>query len=144
MNMVAIIEGDARDIASIMPIMDSVFDPKFGEAWTMPGSQLVLALIEDQVAGFALTRWVLDEEELLMIGVDTAHQRKGVASQIVASVIAAAKNCGRRNLFLEVRANNAAAQFYTKLGFVPTGTRRGYYRGAEGERFDATTMSLNF
>jgi [ribosomal protein S18]-alanine N-acetyltransferase len=151
--MVAIIQGDARDIASIMPIMESAFDPKYGEAWTasqclsllsMSGSQLVLAAIEEQIVGFALTRWVLDEEELLMIGVDPAFQRQGIASRIVDAVIGSAKNSGRQNLFLEVRANNAAAEFYDRLGFVPKGTRRGYYRGADGARFDATTMSLNF
>lgn len=151
--MVSITIGDARDIAAIMPIMNAAFDPKYGEAWTasqclsllsMPGSQLLLAAIENQIVGFALTRWVLDEEELLMIGVDPGFQRQGVATQIVASIIGIAKNSGRQNLFLEVRANNSAADFYTRLGFAAKATRRGYYRGADGERFDATTMSLNF
>ncbi|RDV07498.1 ribosomal-protein-alanine N-acetyltransferase [Sphingorhabdus pulchriflava] len=151
--MVSITFGDARDIAAIMPIMNAAFDPKYGEAWTasqclsllaMPGSQLLLAAIENQIVGFALTRWVLDEEELLMIGVDPGFQRQGVATQIVASIISIAKNSGRQNLFLEVRANNSAANFYTRLGFAAKATRRGYYRGVDGQRFDATTMALNF
>ncbi|MBK7161157.1 MAG: ribosomal protein S18-alanine N-acetyltransferase [Sphingomonadales bacterium] len=151
--MVSITFGDARDIAAIMPIMNAAFDPNYGEAWTasqclsllaMPGSQLLLAAIENQIVGFALTRWVLDEEELLMIGVDPGFQRQGVATQIVASIISIAKNSGRQNLFLEVRANNSAANFYTRLGFAAKATRRGYYRGVDGQRFDATTMALNF
>lgn len=151
--MVSITIGDARDIAAIMPIMNAAFDPKYGEAWTasqclsmlsMPGSQLLLAAIENQIVGFALTRWVLDEEELLMIGVDPDFQRQGVATQLVASIISIAKNSGRQNLFLEVRANNSAADFYTRLGFAAKATRRAYYRGVDGKRFDATTMALNF
>ncbi len=151
--MVSITIGDARDIAAIMPIMNAAFDPKYGEAWTasqclsmlsMPGSQLLLAAIENQIVGFALTRWVLDEEELLMIGVDPDFQRQGVATQIVASIVHIAKNSGRKNLFLEVRTNNSAADFYTRLGFAAKATRRGYYRGVDGQRYDATTMTLNF
>jgi len=30
--MIDIIEGDARDISAIMPIMENAFDPFFGEA----------------------------------------------------------------------------------------------------------------
>jgi [ribosomal protein S18]-alanine N-acetyltransferase len=151
--MVSVTIGDARDIAAIMPIMNAAFDPKFGEAWTasqclsllsMHGSQLLLATIDNRIVGFALTRWVLDEEELLMIGVDPGFQRQGVASQIVASIVSIAKNSGRHNLFLEVRANNSAAEFYARFGFEAKAIRRGYYRGTNGERFDATTMSLNF
>jgi hypothetical protein len=34
MTDISISSGDANDIAAIMPIMNSAFDPKYGEAWT--------------------------------------------------------------------------------------------------------------
>jgi [ribosomal protein S18]-alanine N-acetyltransferase len=85
--MISIYEGDGRDVALIMPIMESAFDPRYGEAWSssqcmgllaMPGSQMLIAAEEDRAIGFVLSRWVVDEEELLMIGVSPQQHRVGV------------------------------------------------------------------
>lgn len=147
----AIFEGDARDVATIMPVMDSAFDAEFGEAWTaaqclsllsIPSSSLILAKSGTQVAGFALTRWVLDEEELLMIGVRPEFQRRGIATDLIAYLIRRAKSLRRERVFLEVRANNSAKDFYRSMGFEPFGTRKDYYKSSSGTRIDATTMSL--
>ena len=88
--MIEIAEGDARDIAAIMPVMDDAFDPLFGESWnasqclaalSMPNCRLVFARNNSAIIGFAISRWVLDEEELLMIAVSRHHQRQGVSPQ---------------------------------------------------------------
>lgn len=147
-----ILEGDGRDIASIMPIMDAAFDPQFGEAWTAaqclsllatPGTSLLLARADNSIVGFALTRWIIDEEELLMIGVNPKMQRSGIATDLITHLIRRAKAFKRERIFLEVRANNSALQFYKLMGFQACGTRKNYYKGANGSRFDATTMNLN-
>lgn len=152
MSALRVVEGDARDVAAIMPIMDSAFDPAFGEAWTAaqcisllaaPGTALHIALIGEEVAGFALCRWVLEEQELLMIGVAPRFQRIGVASNLLAHIIEHARSLNQTRIFLEVRSNNSALNFYSKLGFEYCGTRKYYYRGANGDRYDATTMTLN-
>lgn len=151
MSAMQIIEGDARDIARIMPVMQSAFDPIYGEAWTaaqclsllaVPGSGLLMAMAGDQVTGFALSRWILDEEELLMIGVEPSCQRKGVAAALLRHIIDRARKSHRNRIFLEVRSNNPALYFYHRFGFEHCGTRKAYYRGANGDRFDATTMAL--
>lgn len=152
MNDVQIHAGDARDIAAIMPIMDSAFAPEFGEAWTaaqclsllsLPQTSLLIAKSGVRNAGFALTRWVCDEEELLMIGVSPMHQRQGIASALLRQIIESARQSRRNRVFLEVRSNNSALQFYQRYGFENCGTRKAYYRGSKGERFDAVTMALN-
>jgi len=149
--LIEIIEGDARDIAAIMPVMQSAFDPRYGEAWTaaqclsllaMPGSCLYLALVDQAVAGFALTRWVADEEELLLIAVAPQLRRQGIASRLVDHVIKSARTALRQIVFIEVRENNPAIAFYTEIGFEQVGRRTAYYTGAEGQRFDALTMKL--
>lgn len=152
MTDVRVIEGDARDIAAIMPIMESAFDPAFGEAWSAaqclsllaaPGTSLIVAKTNADIVGFALTRWVCDEEELLMIGVAPDSQRLGIASLILEHIIKRTKTSNRIRIFLEVRSNNPARQFYRRFGFEICGVRKGYYKGSNGDRFDAETMALN-
>jgi [ribosomal protein S18]-alanine N-acetyltransferase len=149
--MIEVVRGDARDIASIMPIMEAAFDPTFGEAWTasqclsalaMPGSRLVLALVDGAVAGFGLSRWVIDSEELLMIGVAPAVQGQAVGRSMLHHIVDSARTEGRNQMFLEVRDGNAAQHFYAKFGFVPVGRRKQYYKGTNGLKHDAITMAL--
>jgi [ribosomal protein S18]-alanine N-acetyltransferase len=150
--MIKISEGDARHIASIMPIMADAFDPAFGEAWTasqclsalaIPGSRLLIASSGTEVCGFTLSRWVLDSEELLMIGVARSVQRQTVGSMLLKEVVRLANEEGREQLFLEVRDGNAAHNFYANFGFQPIGRRKQYYKGVNGDRPDAITMTLN-
>lgn len=150
--MIDVVEGDARDISAIMPIMEDAFDPVFGEAWTaaqclsalaMPGCRLLLAKGAELVCGFAMTRWVLDTEELLMIGVARSMQRQDAGSELLREVVRLASEEGRSQLFLEVRDGNAAYDFYARFGFQPIGRRKQYYKGINGDRPDAITMTLN-
>jgi [ribosomal protein S18]-alanine N-acetyltransferase len=150
--VITIGEGHAGDIAAIMPVMDDAFDPAFGESWTaaqclsalaMPDCRLLVARSGNMVAGFALSRWVLDTEELLMIGVAAAWQRQNIGSMLLAVIVDHARQAGRHTLFLEVRDGNAAHDFYRTCGFEPIGRRKQYYRGANGFRPDAITMVMN-
>lgn len=150
--MIEIFEGDARHIASIMPIMADAFDPAFSEAWTsaqclsalaIPGSRLLLAASDGEICGFTLGRWVLESEELLMIGVARSMQRRAVGSKLLKEVVRLAEDAGRTDIFLEVREGNPAHNFYVHYGFKPIGRRKQYYKGVNGELVDAITMSLN-
>lgn len=140
--------GDARDVGTVDSLMAAAFDPRFGEAWTrnqcmgvlaMPGVRLTLALVDDVPAGFAMVRTVADEAELLLLGVDPARRRRGIATALLRAVIAEAQMGGIADLHLEVRANNPAVDLYLAQGFTKVGERRGYYRGRTGEAFDAHT-----
>ncbi len=150
--MIEIFKGDAAHIVSIMPIMTDAFDPAFGEAWTaaqclsalaMPGARLLVAKSDRKVCGFTLSRWVLDSEELLMIGVARYMQRQAIGSMLLDEVVRLAKEEDRTQLFLEVRDGNAALNFYADFGFQPIGRRKQYYKGTNGDRLDAITMTLN-
>ena len=141
--MIRVVAGDAKDIASIMPIMSDAFDPRFGEAWTaaqclstlvLPDCQLLLAKDGDVVCGFAITRWVFEHEELLMIGVARKYQRQQIGQNLLSDVINRGQIAGREKLFLEVRDGNPASFFYLKAGFAPSGRRKNYYKSTEGIR----------
>jgi [ribosomal protein S18]-alanine N-acetyltransferase len=149
--MITVIEGSGNDVAAIMPVMDSAFDPAFGEAWTaaqclstlsMPGSLLFCAHSQQTMLGFALSRWVTDEEELLLIAVSQNVRRKGVGRLLIEKLISNARHSGRALIFLEVRDGNPAMGFYHEMGFHPLGRRPNYYKGKDGSRHDSITMSL--
>lgn len=151
--MIHIFEGDAHDVSSIMQVMETAFNPAFGEAWSasqclsalaLPECRLLIARTDSgEVAGFAISRWVFETEELLMIGVDPRRQRQNIGSTLMEDIIDRAIQAGREKLFLEVRDSNPANIFYTARGFVPIGRRPQYYRGVDGEAADAITMALD-
>lgn len=143
--------GDARDIARVDAVMSEAFDPRYGEAWTrnqcmgvlaMPAVRLTLALVDDQPAGFAMARTVVDETELLLLAVAPAHRRRGVGGSLLRAVIADATADGAATLHLEVRAGNGAVALYVAHGFAKVGERRHYYRGRTGQIHDAHTYRL--
>jgi ribosomal-protein-alanine N-acetyltransferase len=149
--MIQIVEGDARDISAMMTIMDDAFDPRFGEAWTaaqclstlvLPDCELLLAKDGDSVCGFAMSRWVFDHQELLMIGVARRLHGQNVGKLLLSETIHRARQGGRNKIFLEVRDGNNAHGFYLKAGFIPIGRRKNYYKNAEGISPDAITMLL--
>lgn len=87
---------------------------------------------------------VLDESELLIIGVRPDLQRQGLASRLLSFVLRELH--GKTVLMnLEVRSGNLPAiGLYKRFGFLQTGIRRGYYPGEKGAgREDALLMSLS-
>lgn len=150
--MIDVAVGTGLDVAAIMPVMDNAFDPHFGEAWTaaqclstlaMPGGQLLIAMVDGTVAGFALSRAILDEEELLLIGVVQSTRRRGTGKQLIDKLCEIANKNGRSTIFLEVREGNSAQSFYTKMGFKPIGRRKEYYKSLDGTKYESITMAIN-
>ena len=147
------------DLDRIMAVMDAAFDPAYGEAWTrrqvsealalrgtfclLAGSQGEEPAAGEAAVGFALSRLVLDEEELLLLAVRPEWRGRGVGRRLLARFVAAARGRGAQRLFLEMREGNAAEALYRELGFVDIGRRRDYYRrGADGPH-DAITFALD-
>ncbi len=151
MSAIEIKAADVRDLPAIMDIMGSAFDPAYGEAWnalqvegvlSMPGARIWLATQRGSNAGFALCRTVLDETELLLIAVKQEAQRTGIGRALIEYATENLKNMGVESLLLEVREGNSAISLYKNVGFVQIGSRRRYYRGANGQFFDAATYQL--
>lgn len=147
------------DIDRIMEVMTGAFAPEFGEAWNrrqvsdsllLTGTGYCLIgtegsvdpVPEEQTAGFALTRSIFDEEELLLFAVLPQYRGRGLGAALLTEVIARARRRGIRRLFLEMRRNNPAGKLYTGFGFRTVGVRPGYYRTASGDRLDALSQEL--
>lgn len=152
LNMIELRAGTVADLGIVDTIMSQAFDPRFGEAWTrgqclgimsMPGVWLVLAYLDGAPVGFALSRRIIDEAELLLLATAPAARRRGVGAALLRSVLISAREEGATHLHLEVREGNDATKLYSGAGFTRVGERRHYYRGSSGEAFHALTFSRN-
>ena len=144
------------DIDKVMAVMDAAFDPHWREAWTRRQVEDSLALssgfmiLMDETgsypcdgkpaAGFVLARRVLDEVELLLIGVVPEKRGRGLGRKLLDEFLHKSSQFGAANVFLEVRANNQAEKVYRAAGFTPIGRRKDYYRTVDGTRIDAVTF----
>lgn len=94
-----------------------------------------------EIRAYAILMPVVDEAELLNIGVAAAQQRKGLGRAILSEMLDAARARQLQRVFLEVRSSNVAAiALYRSAGFSEIGMRRGYYQNADGSE-DAMTMA---
>lgn len=143
--------GDSQTLDAIMGVMEEAFDPEYGEAWSrsqcqailsLDGVWAILALMGDRVAGFALARMIVDESELLLLGVRPAFRRMGIGRLLIQHTRQEASSRGATKLHLEVRDGNMAGELYESEGFLPVGRRRDYYRGGKNGTFDAITLAL--
>jgi tRNA threonylcarbamoyladenosine biosynthesis protein TsaB len=84
------------------------------------------------VAGYLVATAISPVAELQNLGTAPEQQRAGVARALVDALLDTCRARGIRELALEVRASNAAAQaLYRTHGFRLVGLRRGYYRRPE-------------
>lgn len=96
-----------------------------------------------QPHGFALTRSIADESELLTLAVDSAHRRAGIASHLLhAWLHSISPTC--KTAFLEVAADNTGAiALYERHGFAKIATRTGYYQRKDAPAADALIYQLD-
>ena len=146
-------DGGADDLDSVMEVMKAAFSDRYGEAWTrsqcagiLPMAGVGLSLARDsgdKVVGFALSRTVVDDCELLLLAVDPRVQGHGVGRALLGNFIDQAKKNGATRIHLEVRDGNPAIRFYEAAGFVQSNRRPNYYQGHDGSKFDALTFLLD-
>ncbi|WP_438727313.1 ribosomal protein S18-alanine N-acetyltransferase [Parasphingorhabdus sp. DH2-15] len=135
----------------VLVIMGLSFDKQYGEAWnraqlesmlTMPHTRLWTAYSHhDRLIGFSVVRTIAQEAEIMLIAIAPEFQRQSAGNEMLKTITAQSKNDGVTHIFLEVRANNHALQFYKKIGFKQIGLRKDYYKGKENIRYDALTLA---
>ncbi len=103
----------------------------------------VICNVGDELAGYAIQMYVIDEAHLLNITIAPAFQRIGHGSRLLRWLMDEARSHNMASLFLEVRSSNAPAQlFYTRFGFNQIGVRRDYYP-ARGGRENALILKTD-
>lgn len=140
----------ADDLDRIMAAMEAAFDPQFGEAWNRRQVEDALILgnchyglvdAEDGCAGFYLSRFAFDEEELLLLGVIPRLRGRGYGARLLEQFLDGARSRGALRVLLEMRQGNPAERLYQRYGFAQIGRRPNYYRGTNGQRIDAITFA---
>ncbi|WP_307856846.1 tRNA (adenosine(37)-N6)-threonylcarbamoyltransferase complex dimerization subunit type 1 TsaB [Mycolicibacter acidiphilus] len=137
-----LVATDAQRCAQLEAQLFDGDDPWPAEAFSRAvgaaDQHYVGARIGDTLVGYAgiarLGRAEPFEYEVHTIGVDTAHQGRGIGRRLLETLLEFA---GDAVVYLEVRTDNEAAiALYRDVGFVDIGLRKRYYRNGA----DAYTM----
>ena len=95
----------------------------------------------DRPAGFALSRTVGEEAELLSIALAAAARGRGHGATLLVRHLGSLAQACVREIHLEVEeGNRPALALYRRYGFVEIGRREGYYPRPDGSRVAALTM----
>ena len=133
------------------------FNPAYGEGWSrrqladalaLPTTHCLLigadgaAAVDDRAVGFALSRRILDEVELLLFAIMPDFRGRGLGGALLTRFIDQSARSGAARIFLEARRDNPATRLYLAHGFSPVGVRQNYYLGCDGAQIDSVSYSL--
>lgn len=136
-------QAEACDLSAIMQLEQATF---VADAWpehlmrdelkSSHSFYLVAVAAEDssadtELAGYAGLRVLrgAPDADIQTIAVSENARRRGLGRHLMESLMAKAGASGARELFLEVRADNPAAQsLYRSLGFEQIAVREHYYQ----------------
>jgi ribosomal-protein-alanine N-acetyltransferase len=138
--------SDARQIALIS--RDYI---EHGLGWGYPPSRIVeiigepetnviVAVRDTKLAGFAIMEHEAFEAHLILFGVLPAYRRQGAGSTLLHWLMTTAAVAGAQVVYVELRkTNNTARQFYESLGFTHMEPLRKFYSNSE----DGMRMALD-
>ena len=98
--------------------------------------------IASRLLGYFVLIVAAGEAHLLNLSIAADSQRRGYGGALLTESIRVSRELGARNVYLEVRPSNRAAQaLYARFGFRHIALRRGYYP-AGTQREDALVFTL--
>lgn len=128
-------------------VSDRIFE--HGSPWSVSqflsqlmqeNTEIIYQCKDDEMIGYILCQRVLDEAELLLIGVLPNYKHQGIATNLLKDMCQRLQQRNVTHLFLEVRLNNKEAiAFYDKHHFKELGIRKNYYKNPSD---DAKMMQL--
>ena len=105
------------------------------------GHKSLVCRIDNIIVGFIIFSVIKKEIHLLNIAVHIEHQKKGIGSLLMETMLKQASVMGVLKVYLEVRSKNEKAiLFYKKYNFIKDAVRVNYYTGENSD--DAVLMSL--
>lgn len=96
----------------------------------------------DRIIGYVISKISYPETHILNLTVNSKFRKNGVGTTLIQLIIDDARIRNSRDIILEVRSSNTAAQsLYKKLSFQRIGLRKDYYESKDG-REDALVLRL--
>jgi ribosomal-protein-alanine N-acetyltransferase len=126
--------AQAADASRLVPLERRCFsDPwsalAFEELLRFPLTVALVAERDGELGGYLISRAVAEEAEILNLAVAPEERRHGLGSRLLEAGLSALAEAGARQVWLEVRESNAAAQaLYRRRGFTAAGRRARYYK----------------
>lgn len=118
-------------------------EAQFKQCLIPPNESLVLQK-NQSILGFAVSRLVLDEAELLNLVIDEPYQGQKLGQFLLTCICSKLQDKGASCLFLEVRCSNKPAiKLYERLDFHCISRRKNYYPTASS-REDALVFRKDF
>ena len=135
-----------QDLAEVMAIESALY----AHPWTRgnfadslrAGYDCRTYRLQGELIGYFVLLAAAGEAHLLNLSIAEPYQRRGYGTALLDQATERARALGAKNVFLEVRpSNRAAQQLYLRYGFCKIAVRRDYYP-ARGGREDALVLSL--
>ena len=91
-------------------------------------SLVLIAKINKRTIGFLMARSVINEIDILNIGVSPKYRKAGIGSSLLNNLLSNIYGTTIESIWLEVRESNSnAIGFYRKKGFAPIQIRKNFY-----------------
>ena len=143
LNGRSIKETDVESVAK----MEKLY---FTDAWseksileTMQQAQAFVLVAEEneEIIGYCIVYFALDEAEIARIAVDASRRKQGVGQELLRATCRVGIQQGIERLLLDVRESNSAAlNLYRSFGFAEDGIRKNFY---ENPKEHAVLMSMS-
>ncbi|GAA1278449.1 ribosomal protein S18-alanine N-acetyltransferase [Sphaerisporangium rubeum] len=137
MNLVVSLrQMEENDLAAVLAIERATFPFDAwsegmlrGELHDQPRTRHYIVAVEDgEIVGYAGLAAAGDQADVQTIAVTSGRQRAGIGSAMLRELLTEAERRAVTAVFLEVRADNPAAQaMYERFGFERIGLRSRYY-----------------
>ena len=113
----------------------------FSDAWSeksiletleQPQAFILVAESDDEIVGYCIVYFVLDEAEIARIAVKPSRRRQGVGQELLRATCRICIQRGIARLLLDVRESNSGARtFYSEFGFEEDGVRKNFYQNPQ-------------
>lgn len=142
--MIAFREMNSADASSVAKLEKELFldawsEQSITETLGQENTFCFIAEDKDELLGYILVYYVLDECEIARIGVSPKMRRQGIASFLLHELVMFCYAYSINKILLDVREGNAGARaFYQRNGFREDGVRKNFY---ENPKEHAVLMS---
>ncbi len=134
------------DVEAVARLEQQIFTDAWSEkgildTFKQPQAFILVAEHDDQVIGYCIVYFVLDEAEIARIAVDPVVRKQGVGQELLRATCRVGIQQGIERILLDVRESNTSARrFYSAFGFAEDGLRKNFY---ENPKEHAVLMSMS-